>query len=71
MSKVAKVTKVKAPDSQEDTNSELEARVAELETRVKLIAEAFEFAANELRPLYGQQAMAKVFDAIAVRLESE
>lgn len=47
------------------TPTEIELLQIELDELRSLTAEAFEFAANELRPLFGQGALALVFDGCA------
>jgi hypothetical protein len=44
-------------------------RVERLEKRFELLVSGLEFAANELRPLFGFGHVAKVFDAVAERLK--
>ncbi len=56
---VAKATKAVDP---------LIARVAALEAQVVTLIDAFEFSANELRPVYGLAAIALVFDAVHKKL---
>lgn len=43
-------------------------RLDALERRVEIIVDGFEFAANEVRPMFGQGALALIFDAIHDRL---
>ncbi len=43
----------------------LEARVDELERKFGLITEGFEWAANQVRPMFGQGALAVIFDGVA------
>jgi hypothetical protein len=45
-----------------------EARLAEVERKQKVLVDGYEFAANEMRPLYGFGAVALVFDAIHKKL---
>ena len=47
---------------------ELEARVKTLEAKLVIVTDAFEFAGNEVRPLYGMGALACVFDAVYNKL---
>jgi hypothetical protein len=47
---------------------ELEARVAKLEKKQVIVTDGFEFAGNEVRPLYGMGALALVFDAVYNKL---
>ena len=62
-----KTTKVVTVDST-DTINELLARVKVLEDKQNTVMESFEFAANELRPMFGMMHLALVFDAIHDRL---
>jgi hypothetical protein len=52
-----------------DTVSPLDTRIIELEAKVQLLTEVFEFAANELRPIYGMGALVAVFDAVSEKLD--
>lgn len=47
----------------------LKGRVEQLERQIKIFADGFEFAANEVRPLYGFGALALIFDAIAKKFK--
>lgn len=47
---------------------EIEAKLANVEKKQQVIRDGFEFAGNELRPLYGFGAVALVFDAICKKL---
>jgi len=47
---------------------EIEAKIAKLEQKQKVIKDGFEYAGNELRPLYGFGAVALIFDAINKKL---
>ena len=44
---------------------DLKSRVEELERRFDLVVEAFEWAANQVRPMFGQGALAVIFDSVA------
>jgi hypothetical protein len=48
-----------------ELSTELDAVRAEIQALRILIAEAFEFGANELRPLFGQGTLALVLDGCA------
>ena len=61
-------TSVQTVDSQAVTN-EILTRLARLETNQSLLREAFQFAANELRPLFGFGPIALIFDEIAKKLQ--
>jgi len=63
-------TGAKAPV--ESTNVKLGALVARieaLEAKVKVLAEAPQFIADEARPIYGLGGIALIFDAIAKKLK--
>jgi len=47
----------------------LEARLDALEKQNELIIEGFEWAANQVRPMFGQGALAVIFDGIAEGLK--
>lgn len=47
------------------SESDLKSRVEVLERKLDLVIEGFEFAANEVRPMFGQGALAVIFDAVA------
>ncbi len=49
---------------------ELEARLKALEKQNELLIEAFEWGANQIRPMFGQGAIALVFDGIAEGLKN-
>lgn len=53
--------------AQKSTQSSLEVRVKTLEAQVKELLGAFEYAANECRPIYGMGGLAIIFDAIVKR----
>lgn len=50
------------------TIESLAARVEYLERKQKVTTDAYEFAANEIRPLYGFGPVALIFDAIHKKL---
>ncbi len=62
-----KLTKAQAKEAK---IAELEARIEKLEAKQKVVSDGFEFAGNELRPLFGFGAVAHVFDAISKKLNS-
>jgi len=47
----------------------LEARVEVLEARQKIIVDAFQFTADECRPIYGLGGIAVIFDTVAKKLK--
>ena len=47
---------------------ELQAEVKALKAKLVIVTDAFEFAANEMRPMYGLGAVAIVFDSIYKKL---
>lgn len=51
-----------------ETVESLTERIEALERKQKVTTDAYEFAANEIRPLYGFGAIALVFDAIHKKL---
>ena len=51
-----------------DAIGTLTARVAVLEARQKVIIDAFQFTADECRPIYGLGGIAIIFDAVAKKL---
>lgn len=64
-----KVSKKKPTEASESTKlADLEARIEKLEQNQRTIIDGYEFAANELRPIYGFGAVAAVFDAIRRKL---
>jgi len=50
-------------------SQETEARLTALEAKVKVLAEAPQFIADEARPIYGLGGVALIFDAIAKKLK--
>lgn len=50
---------------------ELEHALVEAEAKITVITDGYEFAANEIRPLYGFGAVAAVFDAIHRKLSGK
>lgn len=51
------------------TIESLTARIEYLERQQKVTTDAYEFAANEIRPLYGFGPVALIFDAIHAKLK--
>ena len=48
--------------------SELYARITVLEDQLALVVEGYEWIADEVRPLFGMNHLARVFDAIFIKL---
>lgn len=46
----------------------LRSRIEEIERKQQVIIDGYQFAANEVRPLYGFGAVALIFDAIYKKL---
>lgn len=46
----------------------LRGRIEELERNQKIMVDGYDFAANQMRPLYGFGAVALIFDAIYKKL---
>lgn len=46
----------------------LRSRIEEIERKQQVIVDGYQFAANEVRPLYGFGAIALIFDAIYKKL---
>ncbi len=47
----------------------VEDRIAELEANQRILIDAFQFAANECRPIYGLGVIAVIFDAVAKKFK--
>ena len=60
--------KGKTTSNSEDVLVELTSRIEKLEARQSLVAESFQFVADETRGLFGLAPIALVFDAIAKKL---
>jgi hypothetical protein len=53
------------PESLKSADPDILALQARVDLLEELLIEGFQFAANELRPLFGQGALALVFDGVA------
>ena len=66
---------IKAPSNnpldRSKEEGDLKSRVERLERKFELIVEGFEWAANQVRPMFGQGALALVFDGVAEGLKEK
>lgn len=59
------------PLSAAKQEGDLKSRVEELEKQFKLVVEGFEWAADQVRPMFGQGALAVIFDGVAKGLKKD
>ena len=65
----AEITATSADKAESVPKISLEERLDRIETRLDLVTESFEWAADQVRPMFGQGALAVIFDAISNALK--